>query len=268
MGEVLGRFKSTVQVIVDLVGNLTAFDNSLKAIDSWKDAATAELKDIHESSGGMLPEDRVARTMDLQEDIAAKLEILKTCSATEAELARIIKYVEELQANTKIECDKYSNDVKFWAEYRTGIKEFNPWLASAEKSATEGLSKPSDLDEVKALNEKVLSFDKSCLNYLKVLDAANTAAQKMTTHKEADDEVAGLRERYAKVKSVSDVWVKKCEVLVKEWVLLDNTVTELNSWVAKDKSAEGENQFSLEKMESTLGELKNIFKQKEKLVEN
>merc|ERR1739838_571144 len=49
----------------------------------------------------------------------------------------------------------------------------------------------------------------------------------------------------------------KLDTLVKEWTLLDNTVTELNSWVAKDKSAEGENQFSLEKMESTLGELKN-----------
>merc|ERR1711893_492582 len=143
--------------------------------------------------------------------------------------------------------------------------EFNPWLAGAEKSAAEGLSKPADLDEVKALNEKVLAFDKSCLKFL---EAANAAAQKMTTHKEADDEVAGLRERYTKVKSVSDVWVKKCEVLVKEWVLLDNTVTELNSWVAKDKSAEGENQFSLEKMESTLGELKNIFKQKEQLVQD
>ena len=35
----------------------------------------------------------------------------------------------------------------------------------------------------------------------------------------------------------------------------------------QDKSNEGENQFSLEKMESTLGELKNIFKQKEKLVD-
>merc|ERR1712088_448924 len=238
--EVLGRFKSTVQVIVDLVNNLTAFDKSLKAIDSWKDAATSELKDIHESSGGMLPEDRVARTMDLQEDIAAKLEILKSNAATELdllpqgdkvpadaqvfkdELARITKYVVDLQAKTKVECDKYSNDVKFWAEYRTGIKEFSPWLANAEKAATEGLSKPSSLDEVKALNEK----------------------------------------------AVSDAWVKKCEVLVKEWVLLDNTVTELNSWVAKDKSEEGENQFSLEKMESTLGELKNIFKQKEKLVEN
>merc|ERR1711881_64035 len=230
-----------------------------------------------------IPEDK---KKILTKDIAAKLEILKGCAATEKELlpqgdkvpadaqvfkdelARITKYVTDLQANTKIECDKYSNDVKFWAEYRTGIKEFPPWLVGAEKAAGEGLTKPSDLAEVKALNEKVLAFDKNCVNYLKVLMSAQGAAQKMTTHAEADAEVAGLKARFDAVKAVSDTWVKKCDVLVKEWVLLDNTVTELNSWVAKDKSAEGENQFSLEKMESTLGELKNIFKQKEQLVDN
>merc|ERR1712142_128345 len=283
--EVVGRFKATVSKIEELVAALTAFDNSLKTLDAWKDAATAELKDIKEASGNMLPEDRVARTMDLQEDIAAKLEILKANAQTELELlpqgdkvpadaqafkdelARITKYVEELQAKTKVECDKFSNDVKYWAEYRTGIKEFNPWLASAEKSAAEGLTKPTSLDEVKALDDKVHTFEKNCVNFLKVLDAAKAASLKMTTHAEADAEVAGLKERYDKVKGISDSWVKKLEVLVKEWVLLDNTVTELNSWVAKDKSAEGENQFSLEKMESTLGELKNIFKAKEKLVE-
>merc|ERR1719410_1285987 len=284
--EVLGRFKTTVGKIEELVAALTAFDNSLKTLDGWKDAATAELKDIKEASGNMLPEDRVARTMDLQEDIAAKLEILKANAETELnllpqgdkvpadaqafkdELKRITDYVKKLQADTKVECDKYSNDVKYWAEYRTGIKEFKPWLEGAEKAAAEGLAKPSDLDQVKALEDKVKTFDKNCVNFLKVLEAAKAAAQKMTTHAEADAEVAGLKERYDKVKSVSDTWVKKVNVLVKEWVLLDNTVTELNSWVAKDKSAEGENQFSLEKMESTLGELKNIFKQKEKLVED
>merc|ERR1712184_8626 len=284
--EVVGRFKATVAKIEELVAALTAFDNSLKTLDSWKDAATAELKDIKEASGAMLPEDRVARTMDLQEDIAAKLEILAANAKVELdllpqgdkvpadaqafkdELKRITDYVKKLQGDTKVECDKYSNDVKYWAEYRTGIKEFNPWLAGAEKSAAEGLAKPSDLSEVKALDDKVKTFEKNCVNFLKVLEAANGAAQKMTTHKEADDEVSALRERFDKVKAVSETWVKKCEVLVKEWVLLDNTVTELNSWVAKDKSEEGENQFSLEKMESTLGELKNIFKQKEQLVEN
>jgi len=283
--EVLGRFKGTVTKIEELVASLTSFDNSLKAIDGWMQAATAELNDIKTASGSMLPEDRVARTMDLQEDIAAKIEILKANAATEAELlpqgdkvpadaqafkdelARITKYVTDLQANTKIECDKYSNDVKYWAEYRTGIKEFTPWLVAAEKTAAEGLSKPSDLNEVKALNDKVLGFDKNCLNYMKVLTAAEAAAQKMTTHTEADAEVAALKARYDAVKNVSNSWVAKVDTLVKEWVLLDNTVTELNSWVAKDKSSEGENQFSLEKMESTLGELKNIFKQKEKLVE-
>merc|ERR1712198_428052 len=236
---------------------LVNFDNSLKSIDEWKEAATAELKDIKEASGAMLPEDRVARTMDLQEDIAAKLEILKGCAATEAallpqgdkvdkdaqafknELNRITDYVTKLAADTKIECDKYSNDVKYWAEYRTGIKVYSPWLAGAEKAAAEGLSKPSDLNEVKALNEKVTTFDKTCLTYAKVLDAANGAAQKMTTHGEADAEVAALKERYNKVKAVSDEWVKKVDVLLKEWTLLDNTVTELNSWVAKDKSSEG-----------------------------
>jgi len=284
--EVLGRFKGTVKVIVDLVDALTAFDNSLKTLDGWKDAATAELKDIKEASGNMLPEDRVARTMDLQEDIAAKLEILKANAETELnllpqgdkvpadaqafkdELKRITDYVLKLQADTKIECDKYSNDVKYWAEYRTGIKEFKPWLEGAEKAAAEGLAKPSDLDQVKALDDKVKTFEKNCVNFLKVLDSAKAAALKMTTHAEADAEVAGLKERYDKVKAVSVTWNQKVDVLVKEWVLLDNTVTELNSWVAKDKSAEGENQFSLEKMESTLGELKNIFKQKEKLVED
>jgi len=283
--EVNGRFKQTVTKIEELVASLTSFDNSLKAIDGWMQAATAELNDIKTASGSMLPEDRVARTMDLQEDIAAKIEILKSNADVEAallpqgdkvpadaqafkdELARIAKYVTDLQANTKIECDKYSNDVKFWAEYRTGIKEFTPWLVSAEKTATEGLSKPADLNEVKALNEKVGVFDKNCVNYMKVLTAAQAAAQKMTTHTEADNEVAALKARYDAVKTVSNGWVGKVDTLVKEWVLLDNTVTELNSWVAKDKSSEGENQFSLEKMESTLGELKNIFKQKEKLVE-
>merc|ERR1712037_892638 len=43
--EVVTRFKDTVALV--------NFDNSLKAVDGWKDAATAELKDIKEASGAM-----------------------------------------------------------------------------------------------------------------------------------------------------------------------------------------------------------------------
>merc|ERR1712240_194975 len=91
--EVVGRFKDTVKVIEDFCAALVNFDNSLKAVDGWKDTA-------------------------------AKLEILKKCAETEAallpqggnvdkdaqafknELNRITDYVTKLAADTKIECDK------------------------------------------------------------------------------------------------------------------------------------------------------------------
>merc|ERR1719167_1431326 len=197
--------------------------------------------------------------MDLQEDIAAKVEVIKKNAETELallpqgekvpqdaqdhknELNRITKYIMDLQEKVKKECDAFSEDVKYWAEYKTGIKEFTPWLNNAEKSSNDGLAKPTDLEQALALSAQVHSVEKACLDHLKA--------------------------RYVKVKAVADQWTGKVDTLVKEWTLLDTTVTELNAWVAKDKTTEGENQFSLEKMESTLGELKNIFKEKEKLVE-
>ena len=84
--EVLDRFKKVVAKIEDLFANLTAFDTSLKTLDTWMLEAEKELKDIKDQSGSMTPEDRVARTMDLQEDIASKLEILKENAKIEAAL--------------------------------------------------------------------------------------------------------------------------------------------------------------------------------------
>lgn len=70
------------------------------------------------------------------------------------------------------------------------------------------------------------------------------------------------------IQQVKKEWVIKVEAIVKEWKLLDTTVNELNTWAAKDKTNGGEHQFSLEKMESTLAELKNIFQKKERLEDN
>ena len=234
----------------------------------------------------MVPEDRVAVCMELQEDIAAKLAVIEESIAKEQELlpqgesvpkdamehkeelARIHNFTLELHGKVKQETANFSEDVKFWAEYRTGIKSFTPWLESAEKETTVGLGKPATLPEALELFDKISMFDKKCLLHSNVLQTAEAASKKMTTHQEADDQVAEMNKRYQKVKKVSDDWLGKVENLVKEWKLLDDTVCELNEWVAKDKTSDGENQFSLEKMESTLGELKNIFKEKEKLVQN
>merc|ERR1712002_850462 len=248
---VVEQFKEKVGIIDEFCNRLKDFDGSLKSMESWMMLATQEVDDIKKNAEielGLLPQgDKVPA--DAQE--------------FKNELNRITKYIMDLQEKVRKECDAFSEDVKYWAEYKTGIKEFIPWLVSAEQSSTDGLAKPSNLEEAQALSAKVHGVEKACLDHLKVLEAADAAAKKMTTHKDADAEVEGLKARYVKVKAVADTWTSKVDTLVKEWALLDNTVTELNAWVAKDKTSEGENQFSLEKMESTLGELKNIFKEKE-----
>jgi len=281
---VLEQFNAKVQKIEEFCTNLDLFDNSLKSMDDWMNRAAGELDHIKNHSHAMVPEDRVSHTMELQEDIAAKVIIIQDNVATELallpqgdtipkdaqdfkdELLRIQTFVLDLQKKVQTECNNFSEDVKYWAEYKTGIKEFVPWLNDAEKEAGAGLSKPTDLPQALELYDKISAFDKKCQDFLKVLQCAEEASKKMTTHQEADDEVGALMGRYTGVKKVSNEWMAKVDTLVKEWRLLDATVNELNDWVAKDTSSEGEHQFSLEKMESTLGELKNIFKEKEKLV--
>merc|ERR1712141_451748 len=198
---VVEQFKEKVDIIDKFCNDLKAFDGSLKTIDAWMVGATKELEDIKNASDKMAPEDRVARPMDLQEDIAAKVEVIKKNAETELallpqgdkvpqdaqdhknELNRITKYIMDLQEKVKKECDAFSEDVKYWAEYKTGIKEFTPWLNNAEKSSNDGLAKPTNLEEALALSAQVHSVEKACLDHLKVLEAADAAAKKMTTQR-------------------------------------------------------------------------------------
>ena len=85
------------------------------------------------------------------------------------ELKRIQDYVVDLHQKVMQTCDSFSEDVKFWAEYKTGIKGFKPWLVDAEKKSHEGLSKPQTLDEANAMFAVVKAFDAGCIKHLKVI---------------------------------------------------------------------------------------------------
>merc|ERR1712141_899275 len=183
--EVVQRFKDKVDKMDDFVNNLINFDKTLKEIDSWMVEADNNLDQIKNHSDKMTPEDRVSCTMELQEDVSEKVDIIKNAIATEVdllpqgetvpkdaqdykdELKRIEQYVLDLQKRVMTQCEHFSDDVKYWAEYRTGIKEFKPWLENSESKATEGLSKPSTLDEANAMYANVTSFDENCVKHMK-----------------------------------------------------------------------------------------------------
>merc|ERR1711962_170106 len=114
--EVVGRFEEVVKVVEDFVHKLDTFNTSLNTLDGWMKSATGEMEAIRAAAGSMLPED---------------------AQNFKDELARITKYITDLAEKVRKDCDAFSEDVKFWAEYRTGIKAFTPWLVGAEKATTE-----------------------------------------------------------------------------------------------------------------------------------
>merc|ERR1712149_35436 len=188
--EVLGRFKEKVDKIDEFVTSLKNFDVTLKDIDAWMKDAEHQLGEIKNASDKMAPEDRVSYTMELQEDVAAKVVIIKKSIEAEGELLpqgdkvpqdaqdykdelkRIKDFVDNLHQKVMKECDNFSEDVKYWAEYKTGIKEFKPWLDSAEVRSKEGLGKPQTLDEANAMFANVNDFDKACSKHLQILYSA------------------------------------------------------------------------------------------------
>merc|ERR1712020_357553 len=140
--EVVGKFQDKVGKIESFVSKLNEFDKTLKMVDSWMKEADNQLNDIKNNSDTMTPEDRVSCTMELQEDVTAKVEIVLQAVKTESdllpqgdqvpkdaqdfkdELKRINDYVTDLQKRVMTECEHFSEDVKYWAEYKTGIRGF------------------------------------------------------------------------------------------------------------------------------------------------
>ena len=186
--SILLKFEEKVAKIEDFCQNLECFDNTSKSLDDWMKRAATELDNIKNHSHQMVPEDRVAVCMELQEDIAAKVALIeesiaqeqellpqgdsvpKEAAAHKEELARIHKFTLDLQVKVKQETANFSEDVKFWAEYRTGIKSFTPWLEAAETETADGLGKPGDLPQALALYDKISLFEKKCLMNFKVID--------------------------------------------------------------------------------------------------
>ena len=59
--------------------------------------------------------------------------------------------VQETQTNlleeVKRESVKFGDDVKYLAEFTSGMKKFDPWIEKAEKKKDKGMPKPNNLEE-------------------------------------------------------------------------------------------------------------------------
>merc|ERR1719348_2168464 len=285
--EILKKTDDRLVFIDDFNKRLNIFDVGVKEMESWLGEGRKRLDCIKSPPQEMSPEDRVTKSMELQEDLNKKSEFTKKLEVEKEDifpkagekissdakkfierLKKVRNTLDALEEEASTECGKFSEDVKFWAEFQTGIKVFEPWMKKSEKRKAEGLRKPGSLVEACEILGDSKNLQDEAEAKLKVLEEAATSSQKMTSHRSADQTVAAFKERWTVVHETFKQWVARMTTLVECWNKLDGNVGELSSWVAtKDSSApEGGSEISIEKLETQLNTLKTMFAEKQKLV--
>merc|ERR1719397_1271398 len=285
--EILKKTDERLEFIDDFNKRLNIFDQGVKDMENWLGEGRKRLDLIKSPPEEMSPEDRVTKSMELQEDISKKSEFTKKLEQEKEDIfpkagekvpSDAKKFIERLKTvrstlnaledEASTECAKFSEDVKYWAEFQTGVKVFEPWMKKSELRKIDGLKKPVSLVEACEILGDSKNLQDDAEAKLKVLEEAAASAQKMTSHQEADIKVVAFKERWTVVHECFKEWVARMTTLVECWNKLDGNVGELSSWVAtKDSAApEGGSELSIEKLETQLNTLKTMFAEKQKLV--
>jgi len=294
--DVLKKTDERLLFIDDFNKRLGIFDTALTDLETWLLEGRKRIDAIIEPKADLSPEDRVTKAMEVQEDLLKKSDFTKKQELEKedifpkgdekvpsdakkfiARLEKIRKTLDSLTEEVKTECAKFSEDVKYWAEFQTGIKEFEPWVKAAQIRKEKGLVKPTTLVEACQLLGDCKNFQEECQSKLKVLEEADTSAKKMVCHNEADGKVLSLKDQWNVVHETALEWVARMTNLVECWNKLEGNVDELSSWVNKDGTVgtpegavlpPGEQEISIEKLEGQLIQLKVMFAEKQKLVED
>merc|ERR1719228_1324871 len=101
--DILGKTDSLLEFILDFNKRLAVFDKNVADLQEWLSEGRKRLDGIKNPTEILSPEDRVTKTMEVQEDINKKSEF---CSKQEAEKAEIFPKQGE----------KMSKDAKKFAE--------------------------------------------------------------------------------------------------------------------------------------------------------
>jgi len=275
--------------------DLQEFHNVLTVTTEWiRGEAQEKLNFVRAPEVDTLPpdpEERVGKILELCEDLEKRA---KTCSALEEKKEELFpaagekvpkdakEFLERLKSlrdeitvmegEVNKDFSQYSTDVRFYAEYQTGLQEFYPTLLLVEETIGKGISIPQSLDCARKLknetDELILDLNKN----LQVLENAGVTAKKMTFHAYCIATIDQLRARCEQCDKVSREWLGHIDELVNTWSQLEGRVASLGQLVAVEGSGDavvsggGSVDIPIEHLEAQLVSLKTSFREKQELV--
>jgi len=295
--DVSNSIDEKLKVIDSFNGKIKIYEGVIKELEGWLAGGRKRMDDLLKPEKPMEPEEsttapvltleeRVLLTMDLCEDIKKQLEIhtnqqklwdteLQPTEAgettTEAKelisrMDKVSSTLGELSTEAENEAAKFGEDVKYLADFTNSVKKFDPWINKTEEKIKKGLGKPNSLEEGTTLLNECLAMKAEAESMKAALEEGYTAAKKMTLHDEADRQYTAFSKRWEEAYKTSKEWITKMEGLVDMWKKQAETADKVTAAIAAPQGAGAE--MKLEDLEAHLNALKQMFIEKQKMMEN
>merc|ERR1719188_1932737 len=192
---ILSKTDDRLEFILDFNKRLAIFDKNVSDLEDWLGEGRKRLDGIKNPTELLSPEDRVTKTMEVQEDINKKSEF---CGKQETEKGEIFpKGGEKVSSDAK----------KFIKRLETVRSELNKLDAEIKSECAKFSEDVKSFVESCEILGDSKNFQEECEAKLKILEEAACSAQKMTTHDDSDEKVQGYKERWVKAHEISKEWV-------------------------------------------------------------
>jgi len=281
---------SVNEQIDDKLKTIDAFNGKLKSyisviaeLETWLADGRKRMDELLNPDAPFQAEERVLNTMELGEDIRNKIEVHEgqqkiwgedlaptqsgedsaDCKALVAKSDNVLNLLSGLNSEAETEAAKFGEDVKHLADVTNSCKKFDPWIKKSEEKVKSGMKKAGSLEEANKLMSEVQTWKAESVSMKQVLDNGNAAAQKMSTHGEADKTYAENVKKWEAVDKCIKDWIVKMEALVKMWTDQAATADKVTAALADPTASD----MKLEDLEAHLNSLKQMFIEKQKMME-
>jgi len=264
-------------------GKLKGYISVIGELEAWTSDGRKRMDELLNPEAPFQGEERVLATMELGEDIAAKMEIHEgqqkvwdedlapaqagedsaDCKALVGKSDNVINFLSGLNTEAETEAAKFGEDVKHLADVTNSCKKFDPWVKKSEERVKAGMKKAGSLPEANTLMDEVKTWQAESVKMKQVLDNGNAAAQKMSMHEDADRTYAENVKRWDAVDKCIKDWISKMEALVKMWTDQAATADKVTAALADPAASD----MKLEDLEAHLNSLKAMFIEKQKMMD-
>ena len=230
----------------DLNIKWTAFNQGLDDIKGWVTSAKFKLNEI--LTLDLSPEDRVKMTMDLHNQVLAKIKQLEDMekeinnlsdssieiSGLKNEVESVKKDVKDFNQNVEEQTAFASKDLKVWGQYLSLVGAIKPWLEEAEIKVQMGLRKPTSLKDALTIQKEMKDFSDEVDAKKAKIDEIKTSSLEVR-NRNLDSEVDALLSRWQAIRTAVNQWKTKSDQLVASWTSFEDLKEALSKWIGEQE---------------------------------